>query len=138
MRHRIRGLETLRRRLRALAVAICSACGSGSDQTAPTSVLPPARGAPLDLTWLRANVKPLRTFAVDDDFRDLEPLRQMIGSARVVGLGEGSHGTREFFTMKHRLIRFLVQEMGFTTFALEATWAEAYDIDAYVKGRAGP
>jgi erythromycin esterase len=56
----------------------------------------------------------------------------MVGSARVVGLGEGTHGTREFFLLKHRLLEFLVSEMGFTHFAIEATWPESNDVNRYV------
>ncbi|MEJ2184976.1 MAG: erythromycin esterase family protein [Gemmatimonadota bacterium] len=63
---------------------------------------------------------------------DLEPLRQMVGSARVVGLGEGTHGTREFFRMKHRILQYLVREMGFTVFAMEGTSPESDLVNDYV------
>ncbi len=56
----------------------------------------------------------------------------MIGDARIVALGEGTHGTREFFQMKHRLSEFLAVEMGFTLFAIEANMPEAYRINEYV------
>ncbi|MBN2305532.1 MAG: erythromycin esterase family protein, partial [Anaerolineae bacterium] len=50
-----------------------------------------------------------------------------------VALGEATHGTHEFFTMKHRLFEFLVQEMGFTIFAMEANWPEAERVNGYVQ-----
>ena len=75
-------------------------------------------------------------FATDDPtapIDDLEPLRALVGDARIVGMGEGSHGTREFFRMKHRVFEFLVERMGFTIFAIEATFPEALDVDRYVR-----
>ena len=52
---------------------------------------------------------------------DLRPLAALLGEAKVVGLGESAHGVGELFTMKHRLIEFLVTELGFTTIAFEAS-----------------
>jgi len=75
---------------------------------------------------------PLSTTDPTASIDDLEPLRQMLGSAHVVGLGEGTHGTREFFLMKHRILKFLVTRMGFTHFAIEATSPEADDMNRYV------
>ena len=56
-----------------------------------------------------------------------------MGDARIVSLGENTHGTRDFFEMKARILRFLVEEMGFTTFAIEATWPESRRLDHYVR-----
>src|SRR5690606_10323372 len=63
---------------------------------------------------------------------DLQPLKDVLKDVRVVGLGEATHGSREFFQMKHRLTEFLVREMGFTAFLLEASYAACLNIDAYV------
>lgn len=82
--------------------------------------------------WLQTNAATLTTTDPTASLNDLEPLREMVGSAHVVGLGEGTHGTREFFLLKHRILRFLVERMGFTTFAIEATSPEADDINRYV------
>jgi len=68
-----------------------------------------------------------------ENLDDLEPLRRLVGDARVVSLGEATHGTREFFQMKHRILRFLVERMGFTAFAIEATWPEANRLDRYLR-----
>jgi erythromycin esterase len=86
-----------------------------------------------DLSWLQANMIPFRTDEPSGDYADLMPLKEIIGNARVVALGEGTHGTREFFRMKHRLLEFLVQEMGFDHFAIEAAWAESNRVDGYVR-----
>jgi erythromycin esterase len=83
--------------------------------------------------WLLANASPFVTDDPTAPLDDLEPLRALVGDARIVGLGEGSHGTREFFRMKHRVFEFLVERMGFTVFAIEATFPEALDVDRYVR-----
>ncbi len=82
--------------------------------------------------WMAANAIPLATVSPGGDMVDLEPFRALIGDARVVGLGEATHGTREFFLLKHRLLEFLVSEMGFDTFAIEDSFAEAQALDDYV------
>lgn len=84
------------------------------------------------IDWMSHHVVPLATTDPSSSLDDLEPLRAMIGSAHVVGLGEGTHGTREFFQMKHRMLEFLVTRMGFTHFAIEATSPESDDMNRYV------
>ncbi|MEV0123295.1 erythromycin esterase family protein [Streptomyces sp. NPDC050703] len=68
---------------------------------------------------------------------DLRALGAMIGAAEVVGLGEATHGSHEFFTMKERVFRYLVEEKGFTTFALEMSWTAGLRIDEYLQGGPG-
>jgi erythromycin esterase len=63
---------------------------------------------------------------------DLEPLAKLVGKARVVGLGEATHGTREFFQLKHRMLEYLVEEHGFTVFAIEANFSEALAVNEYI------
>jgi erythromycin esterase-like protein len=72
-------------------------------------------------------------------FEDMQPLKKIIGDARIVSLGEATHGTREFFQMKHRMMEFLASEMGFTIFSIEANMPEAYKVNDYVlTGRGDP
>jgi erythromycin esterase len=89
--------------------------------------------APEVSTWLRENAIPFNTTDPNSDFEDLMPLKELIGDARIVALGEATHGTHEFSEMKHRMLRFLVEEMGFNTFATEASWAETNLINDYVR-----
>jgi erythromycin esterase len=90
-------------------------------------------------SWLADNAIRLRTVEAGNGFADMQPLKKAIGNARVVALGEATHGTREFFQLKHRMLEFLVSEMGFTVFAIEATMPEAFDINEYVlTGRGDP
>lgn len=87
--------------------------------------------------WLGRSASLITTTNPEESSADLQPLKQMIGNAHLVGLGEGTHGTREFFLMKHRILEMLVQEMGFTTFAMEATTPEANDLNRYVLSGVG-
>ncbi|MGC2407089.1 MAG: erythromycin esterase family protein [Candidatus Cybelea sp.] len=71
--------------------------------------------------------------------RDFAPLYNAIGSARIVAMGEGTHGTSEFFSLKNRIFRFLVERMGFTVLAMETSWNSGLAIDRFVttgQGRA--
>jgi erythromycin esterase len=87
--------------------------------------------------WLSRNVVPFETVDPAESLNELEPLRAMVGDAHVVALGEATHGTREFFRMKSRIVRFLVERMGFDAFAIEATWPEANRLDHYVRTGVG-
>ena len=92
------------------------------------------------LEWLRRHAVPLESLDPTGTLDDLQAVRPMFEGARVVGLGEDNHGTREFFRVKHRLLRFLVEEMGFTRFAMEAPYATGRAVDDYVRfgcGQAG-
>ena len=64
--------------------------------------------------------------------RDLRPLVRMVGDARVVGIGEATHNSSEFFTLKHRIFQTLVEQKGFTAFALEGAWSTGLSLNRYV------
>jgi erythromycin esterase-like protein len=74
----------------------------------------------------------------DDDFSDLKPLMTAIGNARIVALGEESHGDGATFLAKGRLIKFLHQQMGFDVLAWEAGLFNCQDMDAAVRDPAVP
>lgn len=77
----------------------------------------------------------LSTLAVPLDRRRdaLLAFGKAVGDARIVSLGEASHGTREIFEWKHRLLEFLVREKGFTVFAMESNWPSSQAADRYIK-----
>ncbi|MFJ4684974.1 erythromycin esterase family protein [Streptomyces sp. NPDC088789] len=87
--------------------------------------------------WLTANALHLKTVSPGGPFDDLEPLREVLRDVRVIGMGESTHGTREFFRLKHRVFQFLVHDMGFTVLAMEASESAARAVDAYVNGGPG-
>ncbi len=57
------------------------------------------------------------------------------GDARVVLLGEASHGTSEFYRARAAITRRLIERHGFTIVAVEADWPDAATIDRYVRHR---
>jgi protein-L-isoaspartate(D-aspartate) O-methyltransferase len=64
---------------------------------------------------------------------DLNPLMERIGSARIVLLGEATHGTSEFYRMRERITRDLIIKKGFGFVAIEADWPDAARVDHYVR-----
>ena len=100
---------------------------------------PVVSDAPKDnqVDWLQENAVAFRTARAGSGFDDLEALRKIIGDARIVGLGESTHGTREHAQMKHRIVEFLASEMGFTILSVEASTPEAYRVGDDVIGGDG-
>ena len=78
---------------------------------------------------LREVVEPVPSIAE----ADLGPVLERIDDARVVLIGEASHGTSEFYNMRARLTQALIQHKGFTIVAAEADWPDAARIDHYVR-----
>src|SRR3982751_4891548 len=78
---------------------------------------------------IRENLHPLTGAASDYD-----PLIQQIGDARLVLIGEASHGTHEFYRERAEITKRLIREKGFTAVAVEADWPAAYTINRYVRG----
>ena len=68
----------------------------------------------------------------------LEPLLERIGNARIVLIGEASHGTSEFYRMRARITKRLIEEKGFNFVAAEADWPDAARIDHYARHRDVP
>ncbi len=74
----------------------------------------------------------LSTAAPDGGLAPLAPLRETLADRTVVGLGEATHGSREFFDLKHRLIRLLVRECNCRVVAMEADFSAARALEDYV------
>ena len=80
-------------------------------------------------TLLQETVEPFSSITE----ADVGSLLDRIGNARIVLLGEASHGTSEFYRMRARITRELVLRKGFTAVAVEADWPDASWIDRYVR-----
>jgi erythromycin esterase len=71
------------------------------------------------------------------DLADLEPLRQIVGDARVVAIGENNHLIREFSLLRHRILRFLSERCGFTVYCAESGFAEGWTVQRWLDGGDG-
>ncbi len=121
----IAGHQKLRWRVIWVLLAVASIAGVGWAQEAP-------------LTEGEASRKQeIQRVAYDlEDADDLEPLLERIGDARVVLLGEASHGTSEYYTWRARISQRLITEKGFSFVAVEGDWPDSYRVSRYVKGDA--
>ncbi|MFH8342821.1 erythromycin esterase family protein [Streptomyces sp. AM6-12] len=84
--------------------------------------------------WLRAHAAPLDHLDPEAPLDDLEPLRAVIGDARVVALGESSHFIEEFAALRERILRFLAERCGFTVLAFEFGFSEGFALDTWAQG----
>jgi erythromycin esterase-like protein/predicted phosphoribosyltransferase len=78
-----------------------------------------------------------RALPLSGDPKQYDPLLDSIGDARVVLLGEATHGTHEFYRERAFITRRLIAERGFTAVAVEADWPDAYRVNRYVRGVGG-
>lgn len=81
---------------------------------------------------LKKELIPLKTVEASSSFEDMEPLKEVLKDKQIVAMGEATHGTSEFFKMKHRMLEFLVEEMGYRVFAIEGDFGAAEIINDYV------
>ena len=84
--------------------------------------------------WLQNNTIKLTAIEAGSGFEDMMPLKAMISDARIVSLGEHTHLNGSFYKVKHRMVEFLVSEMDFTVFAIEASFGCASKINEYLLG----
>ncbi|MCZ0814152.1 MAG: protein-L-isoaspartate(D-aspartate) O-methyltransferase [Pseudomonadota bacterium] len=74
----------------------------------------------------------------DVESAPLDMMMERIGDARVVLIGEASHGTSEFYRIRALITKRLIEEKGFAIVAAEADWPDAARIDQYVRHRETP
>ncbi len=71
------------------------------------------------------------------DRNSLDPLFERIGDARIVMLGEASHGTHEYYNWRSYITRRLIEEKGFQFIAVEGDWPDCYRLNRYIKNYSG-
>jgi erythromycin esterase-like protein/predicted phosphoribosyltransferase len=98
----------------------------------PSTPGPPAKSSNTpgnDIGCVRRGAK-----AITDEFRTYDELVRAIRSARLVLIGEASHGTHEFYRERAFITERLISEAGFSAVAVEADWPDAYRVNRYVRG----
>ena len=99
----------------------------------PAALPPPPVPTRAERAWLRGAAHPLRTTdPADPDTTDLVAFGRLLGPARVIALGEASHGTHEAMATKARLIRYLVAHQHLEAVVLEASLPAADYLNHYV------
>ncbi len=73
-----------------------------------------------------------------DDEQAFGAMFDRFADAKVVLLGESTHGTSEFYRARAAITRRLITHHGFTVVAVEADWPDAAHVDAYIRGRPRP
>lgn len=74
----------------------------------------------------------IQTHSHDPD-ASLDPLMERIGDARLVLLGEASHGTHEYYLWRARISQRLIREKGFNLIGVEGDWPDCYRINRYIR-----
>ena len=87
--------------------------------------------------WLAANAFVFTSSEFNGDVSDLTPIGGLIGDATLVGLGDGTHGTHEYFVTKRRIVEYLVRNKDFDEVDFEAEFPVFNQIDAYINGAPG-
>ncbi|MGD2123747.1 MAG: erythromycin esterase family protein [Gemmatimonadota bacterium] len=96
-------------------------------------------GGPTDLeeSWFEGHAVVLNSSDVGVPEPNLAALPGIIGNARIVALGEGNHGSSDFWSMRQKITEFLVEEMGFTAILMEAGFPNGFFVNDYVVNGAG-
>ena len=92
----------------------------------------PAAGTapgPTEVAVIRADAVP-----VEEGIPADQVLFDLVGDARLVLIGEASHGTSEFYAARAQITRRLIEDRGFGAVAAEADWPDAYRVNRYVRG----
>ncbi|MFB6187646.1 MAG: erythromycin esterase family protein [Halobacteriaceae archaeon] len=84
------------------------------------------------LTKIDEYTEPLATVDPSNPIQNLGKLDTTLSKQPLIGLGEATHGSKEFFQIKHRLFRYLVTEGNARVFALEANFPETLAINRYI------
>ncbi|HEY6403109.1 MAG TPA: erythromycin esterase family protein, partial [Blastocatellia bacterium] len=87
--------------------------------------------------WAKSRAAPIKAVELSESVADLRRLKPIIGAARVVALGEPTHGAHEPLAFRNRLFRYLVEVLGFTAIAIESGLPDSRPIFDFVAGRPG-
>ena len=87
-----------------------------------------------EILMTRKLVQAIKDHAMPLDNTGLNKIVEAIGDAQIVMIGEASHGTSEFYTVRAELSKKLIEHKGFHLIAVEGDWPSAQDVNRYVKG----
>jgi erythromycin esterase len=82
--------------------------------------------------WARPSLRPISDVNLDAPTSDLQPIRKIIGAAKLVGLSEGQHAAAEPLEFRNRLFKYLVENLGFSAIGIESGIVESRALNEYV------
>jgi erythromycin esterase len=85
-----------------------------------------------DLGILKSVIHPITIENAKNDSLQFDFLNEKLKHVEVIGLGEATHGTKEFFELKNKMFKYLVEKQDVKLFGIEANFAACYDINKYV------
>ncbi len=92
-----------------------------------------------ELDWIKKHAITFDTSLSDNESGNLKGLAKIIGGARIIALGEGTHGTSQFFNTKDQIVRFAAEKYKNIVFAMEANMPEAKRVNDYITyGKGNP
>src|SRR5262249_31375974 len=104
--------------------------GDDVDISIVTTLLEPP---PKDVvTWIRDHATELPGPKLAHGLENMAPIGKVVGGARVVAIGEATHGTHEFFVLKHRMLEYLVTERACPVLAIQASQPECRALNDYI------
>jgi len=86
---------------------------------------------------LNKSIIEIKTISSDSSFDDVNDLIPALKNVSIIGLGEATHGTHEFFVYKSRLIKFLIIEEGFKTIIIEGGFTGSILMNDYITNGKG-
>src|SRR6056297_1238279 len=100
----------------------------------PTPEPPPHAGFSIRRRHLAHRIDEAAEPFDDVETADLSALLERTGDSRVVLIGEATHGTSEFYRMRARITRALIEKAGFNVVGIEADWPDTSMLDRWVRG----
>jgi erythromycin esterase len=69
--------------------------------------------------------------------QDIKDVWKSFGQSKIIGLGEGTHGTSDFFKLKNRIIKYGIEEKGFKLILIEESFSNVFKLNDYVRNGNG-
>jgi erythromycin esterase len=82
--------------------------------------------------YIKDNAIVIDTNSNSEDLKDLSYLKTTLEGKRVIGMGEATHGTEQFQTTKFRVLKYLVTQMNYKLFGIEANFTECRRVNDFV------
>ncbi|MBI3734884.1 erythromycin esterase family protein, partial [Candidatus Sumerlaeota bacterium] len=108
------------------------------DNGSKTMPLTEVKTQPLDSVRIPKLIREVAEPISDIERGEIDSLIERAGAARVVLIGEASHGTSEFYRMRARITRELIERKGFNIVAIEGDWPDAARINNYIQRNPSP